>query len=67
MANPTRTYTADEIQELVDIMRNGGDLSDEELAGINKVVAILKEFENMSDAGIMEKVQGLLRSGSLLG
>lgn len=59
---PTRTYSASEIRQLVDFMRKGGDLSASEIAGMEKLVDLLKHFENMTDADIATEVERLLRS-----
>ena len=59
---PTRTYSAAEIRQLVDFMREGGDLSASEIAGMEKLADLLTHFENMTDAEIATEVERLLGS-----
>ena len=52
-----RKYTAQEINELINILKSGGDVPPSELAGMEFLGRLLSDLENMSDADIAEEVR----------
>ncbi len=59
---PTRTYTASEVREIVELHRDDPDISAEKFSGMEQLADILKHFEGKTDADIEEEFKGLLRS-----
>jgi len=53
----TRKYTAEEIIDLVSILRSSGDIPPSELAGMESLGRLLCQLEDMSDAEIAEEVR----------
>jgi len=43
-----RSYSADQVSALVEILRSGGDVSSSELIGMKMLVSILKRYEGMT-------------------
>jgi len=48
---PARTYSAAEIREIVEVLRNGGELSNPEIARMNKPVGLLAHLETRDGSG----------------
>lgn len=59
----TRTYSAAEITELIEVFRSSGDVPESELAGMDKLGQLLRRFEKLSDADIAAEVRRYYRSG----
>jgi hypothetical protein len=53
----TRKYTAQEIINLICILKSSGDIPPSELAGMEFLGRLLGQLENMSDAEIAEEVR----------
>jgi len=49
-----RKYTATEIKEFIVLIRNGGDISQEKIAGMDMLVEALDKFGKMTDAEMDE-------------
>jgi hypothetical protein len=47
-----RTYSGDEVRELVKLFRGSPDLPVAEVAGMEKLADLLKHYETMTDADI---------------
>ena len=56
-----RKYTATEIKEFIDIIRNGGDISQEKIAGMDMLVETLDKFGKMTDAEMEEYARSAYR------
>jgi hypothetical protein len=52
-----RRYSAQEIVELIDLLKAGGDIPPSELAGMEFLGRLLVQLEGMSDADIAEEVR----------
>lgn len=53
-----RRYSVSEVREFVDLLRDHGEnITPEQVSGMDLIVGILKEFENMTDADIEAKVK----------
>jgi hypothetical protein len=63
-ANPIicRTYTSAEIAELIDVLRDSGDIDPAELMGMERLGQLLKRFERMTDDDIADMVRRHFRS-----
>ena len=48
-----RTYSADQVSALVEILRNGGDISHSELIGMKMLVTILKSHEAVAKQDVL--------------
>jgi hypothetical protein len=57
----TRKYTAQEILNLINILKVGGEIPLSELAGMEFLGRLLVQLENMSDADIAEEVRRCYR------
>jgi hypothetical protein len=54
----SRRYSVAEVKEFVDLLRNYGEnVTPEQIAGMDLIVGILKEFEHMTDADIEAKIK----------
>ena len=56
-----RKYTATEIKEFIVLIRNGGDISQEKIAGMDMLVETLHKFGNMTDAEMEEYAHSAYR------
>jgi hypothetical protein len=52
-----RTYSADDVRELVNLFRGSPDLPVAEVAGMEKLAGLLKHYETMTDADIEAEVR----------
>jgi hypothetical protein len=57
-----RKYTADEVAEIIVVLRASGDYSPTEVFGMNKVAEVLRHFENLTDENIQRDVRRHFRS-----
>ena len=57
-----RRYTAQEVMEMVDALRASGDISCEQLAGMDMLGSLLTRLESLSDANIAIEVLRIYRS-----
>lgn len=53
----TRTYTASEVREIVELLRNDPDMSEEKFSGMEALSDILSYFEEKTDAEIEAEVK----------
>jgi hypothetical protein len=58
----TRTYSADDVRQIVEILRSDPEISPEVFQGVELLADILKQFETMTEADIEAEVQAHLRS-----
>lgn len=56
-----RKYTATEVKQFVDLVCNNPDISEDEIAGMYKLVKMLTHFEKITDAEIEAEVQRTCR------
>ena len=56
-----RKYTAAEIKEFVDVVRNGDDMTQEKIAGMDMLVEMLNHLGNITDAEIAAYVRSAFR------
>jgi hypothetical protein len=54
-----RTYSADDVQELVNLFRGSPDLPAAEVAGMENLAGLLKHYETMTDADIEAEARRL--------
>lgn len=59
-----RTYSVQEIEQLVDVLRHSPDIQPEKLAGMDELVRLLRHFENMSEAEIESEATHYMRMRS---
>lgn len=59
-----RTYSVQEIEQLVDVLRHSPDIQPEKLAGMDELVQLLRHFENMSEAEIESEAIHYMRMTS---
>ncbi len=53
-----RRYSVAEVQGFVDLFReHDSNISPEQVAGMDKLVAVLRHYEHMSDADIEAEIQ----------
>lgn len=65
MSNETkRTYTASEVREIIELLRDDPDMSAEKFSGMEALADILTYFEDKTDADIEAQVKATYR-GSL--
>ena len=57
-----KTYTSADITELIRILHASGEVPDSELAGMDRLGALLIELENLSEGDIAKVVQRYFRS-----
>jgi hypothetical protein len=57
----TRTYSATDIIELIEVLRSSGDISPSELAGMELLGRLLCHLENLSDTEIADEVRHYFR------
>ena len=57
-----RTYTAAEINELIEVLRASGDIAPAGIAGMELLGQLLTRLEDLSDADIELEVRRHLRS-----
>ena len=62
---PIRTYSAADVREIVELLRNDPDMSAEKFSGMERLADILKYFEGMTEADIEAEVQNFFRSERL--
>mgnify|MGYP005673972641 FL=1 len=62
---PIRTYSAADVREIVELLRNDPDMSAEKFSGMERLADILKYFEGMTEADIEEELQNFFRSERL--
>jgi len=61
--NPIRTYTASDVMEIVEMLRDTHDISDEMFSGMASIADIQKHIETMTDEDIEVEVQALFAQG----
>ena len=59
---PIRTYTADDVREIVELLRDDPDMSPEEFSGMDHLAEILKHFEGKTAADIEAECRDFFRS-----
>jgi hypothetical protein len=57
-----RTYTAEDIIKLIDILRSGGDIPAEQMAGMDRLGELVTKLAQMSDADIENEVRRYFRA-----
>jgi hypothetical protein len=57
-----RTYTATDIMRLIDLLRGTKDITDAEIAGMDRLGQLLAALDRMSDAEIAQVVNRPFRS-----
>lgn len=60
----SRTYSVQEIKQLVDVLRHNPDMQPEQLAGMDELVRLLRHFESMSDEDIERETANYMRTSS---
>ena len=56
---PIRTYTASDVREIVELLRNDPEMSAEKFSGMEQLADILTHFEGMTEAGIEAEVRAI--------
>ncbi len=59
----TRSYTASEVLQIVELLRDDPDMSEEKFSGMEHLVGILSHFEHKTDAEIEAEVKSTYRAG----
>jgi len=59
---PIRTYTASDVQEIVELLRDDPDISPEKFEGMAFLAEILKCLESKTDADIDRDVRAFCRN-----
>lgn len=59
-----RTYSVQEIKQLVDVLRHNSDMQPEQLAGMDELVRLLRHYEYMSDEDIERETVNDMRTTS---
>ena len=59
---PIRTYTANEVYEIVELLRDSHEVSAEHLSGMERLAEILKYFETKTDEDIETEICEIYRS-----
>jgi hypothetical protein len=57
----TRSYTAAEVLELIEVLRASGDVPSPQMAGMEVLGNLLARLEQLSDAEIAEEVRRRFR------
>nr|WP_322624512.1 hypothetical protein [uncultured Flavobacterium sp.] len=57
-----RSYSVQEVRELVELLRHNPDLSPEKFSGMLELVQILAHFETMTDDEIASEVRNKYRN-----
>ncbi len=60
--NPIRSYTADDVRAIVDLLRDDPDMSAEKFSGMDRLAEILKHFEGKTAADIEAECRDFFRS-----
>lgn len=63
---PIRTYTASEVREIIELLRDAPELSAEKFSGMEHLADILMHFEEKTDADIETEVQAAYRAGLIV-
>lgn len=59
---PIRAYTASDVGEIVELLRDDPEMSEEQFSGMERLADILKHFEGMTAADIEAEAQDFFRS-----
>ena len=62
---PIRTYTADDVREIVELLDNDPDMSEEKFSGMERLAEILKHFEGKTEVNIEAECRDFFRSERL--